>query len=42
MASSVSDKERILEAVSYGASDYIVKPVTKEVLVEKIEAQLKF
>ena len=38
MVTSESEKSRILEAVQAGASNYIVKPFTPDVLREKLSA----
>ena len=37
MLTAHGDKEKVIEAVKSGASDYIVKPVTPEILKEKIK-----
>lgn len=37
MVTAESSKEKIMEAVKFGVSDYIVKPFTAEVLKKKIE-----
>lgn len=37
---SNSEKNYIIKAVGYGADDYVVKPVVKDILINKIEAIL--
>ena len=37
---SNKDKNYVIKAVKYGADDYVVKPVQKDVLISKIEALL--
>ena len=37
---SNNEKNYIIKAVGYGADDYVVKPVSKEILVNKMEALL--
>ncbi|MCS7212934.1 MAG: response regulator [Candidatus Calescibacterium sp.] len=37
MVTAESSKEKIIEAVNFGVTDYIVKPFTAEVLKKKIE-----
>ena len=37
MVTSESEKSRILEAIQAGATNYIVKPFTPDVLKEKLE-----
>ena len=37
---SNDDENYMLKAVEYGANDYVVKPVDKETLINKIEALL--
>lgn len=39
--SSLNDVEEEQKALDIGGSDYIVKPVTKNVLIKKIETQIK-
>lgn len=36
MCSSLGDQEKILEAIRYGASDYVVKPFRKERLLSAV------
>ena len=38
MVTSESEKTRILEAIQAGATNYIVKPFTPDVLKEKLDA----
>lgn len=40
MVTAMTDKEHVLKAVSIGVSDYIIKPVSVEVLVKKMAATL--
>ncbi len=40
MVTTESEKQRVLEAVKAGVSDYLVKPFTAEVLREKLEKYL--
>ena len=37
MVTTLNSTERIAEALSCGASDFLMKPVTKEMLVEKLQ-----
>lgn len=37
MVSAVSEQERIAQAIAAGASDYIMKPLTKEILAMKLD-----
>ena len=37
---SNKDKNYVIKAVKYGADDYVVKPIQKDVLLSKIEALL--
>lgn len=41
MVTAESSKEKIIEAVNFGVTDYIVKPFTAEVLKKKIEEVAK-
>lgn len=38
MVTAMTDKEHVLKAVSIGVRDYIIKPVTVDVLVKKLSA----
>ena len=38
---SNGEKKQVIKAVSGGVKDYVVKPVDKEILLEKIQAVLK-
>ncbi len=38
MVTAESSREKIIEAINFGVSDYIVKPFTGEVLKKKIES----
>jgi two-component system chemotaxis response regulator CheY len=38
MVTTEGEKSRVLEAISAGVSDYLVKPFTAEVLREKLNA----
>jgi two-component system chemotaxis response regulator CheY len=38
MITAETDKEHVLEAISVGISDYIVKPFTADILQRKIES----
>ena len=37
---SNNDRDYVIKAVKYGADDYVVKPIEKEVLINKIETLL--
>ena len=37
---SNKDKDYVIKAVKYGANDYVVKPVQKDILINKIETLL--
>jgi len=39
--SAYSDKENLLEAIELNVSDYIIKPVTREILKQSVEKSLK-
>lgn len=41
MVTGRSDKEYVLRAINLGVTDYIVKPVTVEVLIKKVAAMLR-
>lgn len=41
MVTGRSDKENVLRAINLGVTDYIVKPVTVDVLVKKVAASLR-
>ena len=38
MVTSESEKSRIIEAIKAGAANYVVKPFSKEIIQEKIQA----
>ena len=40
MAATEADKERVLEAIRAGVNNYIVKPFTPALLLEKVQATL--
>ena len=41
MISSENDRDKIVLAIKAGATDYIFKPFTKEILVEKLESAME-
>jgi two-component system chemotaxis response regulator CheY len=40
MASTESDKGRVMEAIRAGVNSYVIKPFTPEVLIEKVKQTL--
>lgn len=41
MVTTASEKEDVMKAIKAGASNYLIKPFTKDVLAEKIKATIK-
>lgn len=40
MLTAKGDTEDVLTAIKYGANDYLVKPITEQRLIEKLEKQI--